>query len=40
MQDTDDSRHMTNIELRIKNTDMLWALASVDGEDVSVTYFN
>lgn len=29
-----------NIELRINNTNLLYALASVDGEDVSVTYFN
>lgn len=29
-----------NIELKINNTNLLYALASVDGEDVSITYFN
>lgn len=29
-----------NIELKINNTNLLYALASIDGEDVSITYFN
>lgn len=29
-----------NIELKINNTNLLYALATVDGEDVTVAYFN